>query len=444
MTKSTNKVLIITYYWPPASGPGVQRFLKFCKYLPVFGWKPYVVTVENGTYSSTDATLAQDIPASASVVKTKTSEPFTIYNRLTGTKKNSGTVGMINMDSKQSLLKQASVYVRANFFVPDARKGWNKHAVAAAKELIRKENIENIITTGPPQSTHLIGLKLKQDLGVNWIADFRDPWTTVYYNDMLPRTNATKVRDKKLEDKVLAAADKVVVVSDGLKDEFADRNNDISVIYNGFDEHDMAYMPWEDKNKKCIIASIGNFKPNQNINTLWQALAELKEENEEFAHSVKISLTGNIDNSVLNSFKKFGIESMLEINDYVPHMEATKRMMIADLLLFIVPQTPRNHLIITGKLFEYIASRTPIFSVGPIAGNAAQILEKAQRARMIEYDDKSELKKALREYFNKWQSADKPIKHPESGLWEFSRKGLTEKLADQLNELTAQKKSDKK
>lgn len=430
-----NKVLILTYYWPPAAGPGVQRFLKFCKYLPEFGWKPFVVTVNDGTYSSTDNSLEGDVPEDVKVAKTRTTEPFTLYNQLTGKGKQDNTVGMINMDSGKSPVKKMSAYARANFFIPDARKGWNKYAYKAAKKLIEKENIQTVISTGPPQSTHLIALKLKQTLNVKWIADFRDPWTTVYYNAMLPRTKATKKKDKALEDKVLQNADKVVVVSDGLKQEFGDRAKSIDVIYNGFDNDDMAYQPWEDKNRKFTIASIGNFKPNQNIETLWKAIKQLSDENENFGSCFKISLTGNIDNTALESIKNHGLEKMLEINGYVAHLEATRQMMTADMLLFIVPQTERNHLIITGKLFEYIASRTPIIPIGPPNGNAAAILKNANREKMIDYQDIDGIKKHLLVAFTHWQKTDTPIKHPEGDLWTFSRKGLTKKLAQNLDEL---------
>lgn len=435
MSKAESKVLIITYYWPPASGPGVQRFLKFCKYLPEFGWKPYVVTVENGTYSATDPSLASDVPDKVTVIKTKTAEPFTAYNKLTGKKTNETTVGMINMKCKQSIVKKTAVYIRANYFIPDARKGWNKFAFEAAKKLIEQENIETVITTGPPQSTHLIGLKLKKQLNIKWIADFRDPWTTVYYNEMLPRSGATQRKDKKYEDSVLKNADKVVVVSHGLKEEFSDRNENIEVIYNGYDENDMQYKPWGDKNKKFTIASIGNFKPNQNVTTLWQAIAELCKENPEFSQMTKIELTGNVDQSVIDAFTANNIDHLLSVNKYVPHLEATKLMITADVLLFIIPQTDRNHLIITGKIFEYLASGTPLFAIGPTKGNASKIIDSVNREPMIDYDDIASMKNNLTTLFKNWKNAEKPIKYSTNDIAKYSRKGLTEKLAWVLNSM---------
>lgn len=435
MTNTEEKVLIITYYWPPASGPGVQRFLKFCKYLPQFGWKPYVITVENGTYSAMDDSLTADVPEHTPVIKTRTAEPFGLYNKLTGKKKNEVTVGMINMKGKQSLMKKLSIYIRANFFIPDARKGWNKYAFEAARNLIAKENIKTVITTGPPQSTHLIGMKLKKQLGVKWVADFRDPWTTVYYNDMLPRTKATQRKDKRMEDRVLANADQVVVVSHGLKEEFADRNSNIEVIYNGYDANDMQFDPQSIKNKKFTIASIGNFKPNQNIPALWQAMAELCQENPEFSQTTKIELTGNIDLNVVEAFRQNKIEHLLVTNAYVPHLEATKLMVTADVLLFIIPNTERNHLIITGKIFEYLASGTPLLPIGPIKGNAAKIIESTQRDSMIDYEDLEGIKDRLKLLFDNWKQSPIPLKQQTEKVTLYSREGLSEKLASVLCKL---------
>lgn len=177
--KKNKKVLIITYYWPPASGPGVQRFLKISKYLNDFGWKPIILTVKNGSYPSFDPSLENEIPEWVEVHKTKTFEPFTIYNRLTGSKgKNLGT-GLIGLEGKQSFVKKLSIYIRANYFIPDARKGWYRYAVKEAKQLIQEKEIDAIITTGPPHSTHLIGKSLKEKFNLPWISDFRDPWVNI-------------------------------------------------------------------------------------------------------------------------------------------------------------------------------------------------------------------------------------------------------------------------
>ncbi len=430
------KVLIITYYWPPASGPGVQRYLKFAKYLPEFGWKPYIITVKNGSYSATDETLLDDVPDETEVLKTKTIEPFSIYNILTGQDKKNVTVGMMNMDPEGNPIKKMSLYARANLFIPDARKGWNNFAIKAAKNLIEKEEISTVITTGPPHSTHLVGLKLKKQLNIKWIADFRDPWTNIFYNEALPRTASTQKKDKKLEDSVLKNADKIIVTNSGLRDEFLSRTSNIDVIYNGFDDTDLQYHPWEDKNRKFTIAHVGSLLPGQNIHNLWDTIKELHNENEDFASKLQLSFTGRVDQGVLDYLANCGLEENIEQNGFVPHKEAIKYMMTADLLLFIVPDTQRNHMITPGKLFEYIASRTHILSIGPVNGNISEILKSANREPMIDFNDRKQLKQRLLIEFTQWENADKQLKHEESDLEQFSRKGLTKKLVGILDSIT--------
>ncbi len=428
------KVLIITYYWPPASSPGVQRFLKFCKYLNEFGWEPHVLTVKDGSYPSYDNSLLKDIPDNIKVYRTKTREPFAIYNRLTGKKGKSISVGLIDMGST-SLIKRISMYIRANFFIPDARKGWNSYAKKKAKKIIKQESIDAVITTGPPHSAHLTGLYLKKRLGIPWLADLRDPWTNVYYNEYFPRTKRTCKKDKKLEDKVLKTADHVTVVSPGLKKEFDDRTKHISVIYNGFDDSDVVKKD-DFKTERFKLAFIGNFIPTENISSIWKAIMELKSEIMGFADYFRLCLTGNIDNGVINALEKYNIADLAIVRSYVDHDEATKMMAEANILLFVVPRSKNNKLIITGKLFEYIASRTPILSVGPVNGDASKILQDTGRDKMASFNSKNAIKMTLLKYYKKWLSAKYVVfKHEKGNIDEYSRRALTGRLSGLLEEI---------
>ena len=257
---------------------------------------------------------------------------------------------MVGMQ-KESWMQKLALYIRANYFIPDARKGWKKYAIKKAKTIIQEEGIEAIITTGPPHSAHLIGFDLKEQTSLPWIADMRDPWTTVFYNAFFPRTEATKRKDKALEDKVLENTDGVVVVSNGLKQEFSDRNENISIIYNGFDETDMP-LSIPQRNKRFTISYVGNFKPNQNVNALWEVLSDIKKEEADFVNDLALFLTGNVDHSVIDAIHANGLENNLNLSPFVAHQEAVQRMMSADILLFIIPKSERNKLIITGKLLN--------------------------------------------------------------------------------------------
>jgi glycosyltransferase involved in cell wall biosynthesis len=427
------KILIITYYWPPASSPGVYRFVKFCKYLPVYGFHPIILTVKNGSYPSVDESLCKEIDPAVKVYRTKTIEPFAIFNRLTGKKGKSVPVAILPQKS-DSPLKKLLFFIRANFFLPDARRGWNKFAIKKAGEIIKQENLNCVITTGPPQSTHLIGLKLKKRYHIKWVADLRDPWSSNYYNEHFPRLKSTEKRDYRLETSVLNNADCVTVVSKGMYDDFVDRSKRIEVIPNGFDHTD---IPEKRKNTTTVflMSYIGNFKQNQDVPAFWEALIALKNELPDFQKYFKLKFTGNINEQTVERIKQLELNDIVEFESHISHQEAVQRMVDCNLLFFVIPQAKHNKPIITGKLFEYVASRTPILSIGPGDGNASKILENQHRDKMLDYTDTSKIKSLVLSYFQSWLNDKQLTIAPKPDLWEYSRKGLTKKLTQILNTL---------
>ncbi|NNF02676.1 MAG: glycosyltransferase [Bacteroidia bacterium] len=431
------KVLVITYYWPPGAGPGVQRWLKFCKYLREFDWEPIVLTVKNGSYPSIDKSLINDIPANLEIHKTKAFEPFTLYNILRGKSGNSMSVGMIGINDKRSFLQRIANHVRANYFIPDARKGWNSYAIQAANNILDKENISAVISTGPPHSTHLIAQKICNKHGIPWLADFRDPWVNVYYNKFFPRTDSTKKKDQDLENSVLEQANVSTVVSEGLKLEFEDRAKRVEVLYNGYDESDYTRSDNVKGGEKFTISYIGNFKPNQNVHALWELLSELVKTSDDFKKHLLIRLIGNVDPQLKKDIIEMGLEEHVSFEDFVDHKKAVSFMQASTILLFIIPQVKDNHLILTGKLFEYMASGTKMLSIGPVDGNAAKIISECDRGSMIDYENKDAMKEQLIDSMKTFKlNASVPKLVMNSSLLNYSRKGQTEQLAKVLNEIS--------
>ena len=409
--------MVITYYWPPASGPGVQRFLKMTKYFQSMGWEALVLTTEDGTYPAMDESLLQEVGSDVKVYRTKPREVFSFYNRLMGNK-SAGSVGFIGMNQK-SVKQKLAMYIRANFFIPDARKAWNKSAYKKAVGILENETIDAVISTGPPHSTHLIALALKEKYGLHWLADLRDPWVNVYYNKIFPRTKRTIRKDQRLENLVLQKANAVSVVSPGLKTEFQDRAKKIEIVYNGFDEEDFDIHA-RSKSTEITISYIGNFKPNQNVPVFWKALKE-----QDKWDNINIQLTGNIHPEVVQSIKDVGLGNSLKIGPFVSHKEAIQQMCNADFLLFIVPRTSGNNKILTGKIFEYLASKTPIIPIGPKHGDADRILQECGHISMIDYDDLIGMKKGL-ELAKEGNSNDVYLR--------YTRKAQTVKLLNLLSE----------
>jgi len=427
------KALILTYYWPPGSGPGVQRWLKFSKYLPQFEIQPTVITVKNGSYPSTDESLLGDIPSELKVHHTKTVEPFAIYNALRGKKGNSVEVGMGNLKGKPSMLSKVANHVRANYFIPDARKGWNSFAYKKAVEIIDSDKPDCIITTGPPHSTHLVGEQLSREKGIPWIADMRDPWTSIYYNAFLNRTEQTKKKDKSLEDLVLQKASAVVVASTAMKDEFSDRSKNISFIPNGYDEEDFENLIQIDRDK-FILAYTGNLKSNQNCTALWEAIKELAENN-DFRTNFRLEITGNVDEGIRNEWKKLELEEFIVHKPFVPHKQAIEIMHSSHMLLLPIPKSENNKGIITGKIFEYLASRRPILSIGPKDGNASEILSLCGKEPMLEYSDKIGMRTMISSAYINFKNNNLERVTGNLIYRNYSRMGCTEQLSNVINQI---------
>ncbi|MEZ4720773.1 MAG: glycosyltransferase family 4 protein [Flavobacteriales bacterium] len=428
------RALVITYYWPPGSGPGVQRWLKFCKYMPEFGWEPIVITVKNGSYPYTDPSLEKDIPANITVIRTRTIEPFSLYNLLRGRKGKTVEVGMGSIRGKKNLLTSISKFIRGNYFIPDARVGWNRFSLKAARKLISEQAIDAIITSGPPHSTHLVGMQLKKEFGLPWFADLRDPWTNVFYYSDFDRTQRSIRKDQELEDLVANGATCIITTTFGLEDEFRSRAKKIATIPNGYDDEDFQGINNPDGNAdKFTLSYIGNLKPNQNPAALWKALEELLD-NPEFKKQFELRLTGNVHSSILEELNRHNLTENTRISDFVKHHEAISQMAVSHLLLLPVPNSPGNSVILTGKIFEYLASRRPILSIGPVHGNAAQVIDECGKDKMIDYQDKEAIKKQIIQYFELFKNDRKPVTNGNSQFQNFGRKGLTRKLAHLLDQ----------
>lgn len=430
------KVLIITYYWVPAGGVAVQRFLKFTKYLRDYGWEPVILTVQDGSYPYTDESLQDQVPEGIQVHRTKTFEPFEIYNLLRGQRGKTVPLAVATSSDK-SFFQKLSGYIRANFFLPDARRGWKPYAVRKASELIEAGGIDAIITTGPPHSTHLIGQKLKSKYKLPWLADFRDPWTEIFNNKYLPFSKVSIAKDKAYEASVLRDCDVAVVIGEGMKTVFPEvYKSKMQVITNGYDEGDF------DKNLKVQtdkfrMRYIGNLFSNQDVPRLWSAISELRGENAEFKKDFELEITGKADEALSKSITAMSIKDCVVFTPFVPHSEAIRRMQTASLLLSVIPDVENNKLIITGKIFEYIGAGRPIFLVGPSDCDAARIVAISQSGAIHGYDDKEKMKQTLLHQYELFKNGKN--ESLTSYKEKYSRKNLTGELASILDSLTLNK-----
>lgn len=429
------KVLIITYYWPPSGGGGVQRWLKFAKYLREFNWEPVVYTPENPESPQIDQSLVNEIPTGIEVIKTKVWEPYRWYKTFTGRGKDERIqTAFLSEKKKPGLAEKLSIWIRGNVFIPDARRFWIKPSVKFLEKWLRSNKIDLIVSTGPPHSMHLIAMQLKEQTGVAWLADFRDPWTNIdYYQDLMLGKRADK-KHHQLELKVLQNADAITVVSSGMQREFnAIRKRDYCVIPNGFDSSDFEKSEEIKPDSDFSLAHIGALVKTRNPLNLWKVLKELCEEDAGFSGCLKIKLIGNIDVYVRESLKEFQLIEKVQIQSYLPHDEVIKEQMRAQVLLLLINRTPNAHLILTGKLFEYMGAGRPILGIGPQNGDASQILSKTGAGVMVDFEDEDQLKKYIWDYYKRYRTGN--LASTSGSVQQYSRLELTREMAKQFEKM---------
>ena len=410
------RLLIITYYWPPTGGSGVQRWVKFSKYLPQFGWQPVIYTPENPEQLARDESLLADIPACAEVIKTHITEPYAVYRRLTGGKPGE-EVNPVNAQ-KKSWKKRLSLWIRGNCFIPDPRIGWVRPSVRYLKEYLREHPVDAVVTTGPPQSMHLIGRGLKRALGVRWIADFRDPWTEMFYYKHLGLTAASDRRQHRLEQSVLDEADAVISVTPLVQKDFqAKTRTPVVLITNGFDEEDFPELSAPDREIKFRLVHTGLFAADGNPLNLWDALARRCAADPAFRARLEIRLAGKVDAAVTDAIRARGLGDNLVELGYLPHDETVREQRAADILLLPLRQEPEYAKVLPGKIFEYLAARRPVLGIGQEDGAAAAVLRDAGAGEMFDWDKQDELLAFL------------DAEHPQTtGIEKYTRRALTAQL----------------
>ncbi len=425
------KVLIVTYYWPPAGGPGVQRWLKFVKYLQDFDVQPVVYVPQNPNYPIIDESFNDEVPAGIKILKNRIFEPYALAGIFSRKDTETISSGIIKEEKDQSLLQKLMLYIRGNYFIPDARKYWIKPSVKYLKNELAKNDYDAIITTGPPHSLHLIGLGLKKELKIKWIADFRDPWTQIGYHKKLKLSPAARKKHEELERDVLKSADHIITTSFTTQKEFQDKTTQpVTVITNGYDEDIKAHKT---NNNKFQISHIGSLLSGRNPGNLWKILNELINENEQFNDHFELRLAGKISEDVLGDIRSYGLSEHIITEGYVSHTEALKMQRESSILLLVEIDSEETRGIIPGKLFEYLAAGKPILAVGPQSWDVERIIVETKTGEYFRYDEPGKMKNYILELFQKFMK-NEPV-DISSEIEQFHRRTLTKKLANLINKV---------
>ena len=419
------RVLIITYYWPPSGGSGVQRWLKMSKYLPENDWQPVIYTTENAEYPIVDPSLEKDVAPEAEVIRRPIVEPYTLYKKFLGIKKEEKIkAGFASETKKTGWKEKLSVWIRGNFFIPDARCFWVKPSVKYLKQYLKEHPVDAMISTGPPHSMHLIAMKLKEALDIPWIADFRDPWTEIDFYDELHLTRWADRKQHKLEREVLTKADKVVTVSWNWSRGLGRLGNRyVRVIQNGYDWTSLPTAEQQPLSPEFTLTHLGVIGPARNAPMLWEALSELKASDEGFSKSLRIRLVGSVDQSVMDSLQACNLLNNTEIIPHVPHDEVQQFQQTSQVLLLLVNNAPNAMGILTGKLYEYLASGRPILCIGPEDGDAARLLQETNAGITVGFNDKEKAKEVVKSLYQRYLENNLP-NNTNNGIERYSRKAL--------------------
>jgi glycosyltransferase involved in cell wall biosynthesis len=418
------KVLIITYYWPPAGGSGVQRWLKFVKYLQNSDIESIVYTVDNANYPKEDKTLLHEVPANIKILKQPIWEP----TNLLFWKKKEAQKGDVSNAVNSGFLS----FIRGNFFIPDPKIFWVNSSVKFLHQYLKENKVDVVISTGPPHSMHLIAQKLKQKNNIKWIADFRDPWSNLYYNEGFKQLSFAKKKNEKLENSVFKNADCILTVSNSLKKEFDQKAARVEVITNGFDDEEVTNTLIT-LDKKFSISYIGLLPKQSNPKLLFKVLSTLCAEDTDFKTDLKLNFIGDISQDVKQEIIKDGLLENSNFIGYVSHKEAIDYQKKAQVLLLLIPNVAKSEGILTGKLFEYLTAKRPILAMGLETGDLSEILKNTSSGVVVGFDNEAELTSEIRNLYQQYKTGDLQVNS--KNIEQFHRKELTKSLSEIIKNL---------
>jgi glycosyltransferase involved in cell wall biosynthesis len=412
------KVLIITYYWPPAGGSGVQRWLKFVKYLQNFGIEPVVYTVDDVRYPKEDDSLSKEIPKGITILKQPIWEPTDLFFW----KKKKQKKKDISNSTNSGVLS----FIRGNFFIPDPKVFWVRPSVKFLENYLKENKVDVLISTGPPHSMHLIAHQLQQKTNIKWLADFRDPWSNLYYNKEFKQSQFAIIRNKKLENTILKNADCVLTVSNSLKNEFEKQAKRVEVITNGFDSEVLVSNAIT-LDKRFSISYIGLLPKQSNPKLFFSALQKICIENADFKKDLKLNFIGDISDEVKNEIQINNLSENTEFFGYVSHKKAIEYQQKTQVLLLLIPNIANAQGILTGKLFEYLTTNRPIFAISPDNKDLEEILVQTNTGFMLDYKNELKIREAIEAMYHRYKKGFLGV--DAKNIDKYHRKQLTKELA---------------
>ncbi len=436
---SSRSILLVTYYFPPSGGSGVQRMLKFAKYLPHYGWNPLILTVrEDAEYPARDPSLWEDVPERTKIVRTPIIEFYSLYRRLVRQDR-SAALDISTRREGGGRLRRLLRTLRASLLVPDGRVGWIPHAVRPGTRVATSGAAEAILSSGPPFSANLIGGLIHRRTGLPWVQDFRDPWTRAPFYPERPRW--AQHIDERLEAWTVQRATRTLSVNRWIRNDLIERHprvdpNRLIVLPNGFDEQDFVDLGRSNPRKLTLVHT-GSLFANRDPEALRLVLSELCRQENRFADTVELLLVGRIDEEVRAAFRTAPLDRIARIVGYVDHMESLRLLRASHLCLLLVGEERSVRGMLTGKLFEYLGSKTPILAIAP-EGEAAELITRCRAGTVIDPGDVESLRRFILGTWRRFMKGDPPVSAADDkAIARFGRKALTGRLAEILGEVTS-------
>lgn len=426
------RVLIITYYWPPSGGSGVQRWVKFSKYLPKNGWQPVIYTPENPDVPTHDESLLKDIAEDTEIIKRPILEPYSLYRKIMGRNSSVQMANLAGTGIKQSFKDKLSLFLRGNLFIPDPRVWWVQPSIRFLLKYLKEHPVDAIISTGPPHSVHLIALELSKRLHLPWMVDFRDPWTGMYYFNNLRLTECSKRKYHRQEQSVIDGASVVLTCTPAVREDFRKRTRTpVEMVTNGFDAEDYNITPESDG--FFNLTQTGQMGADGNPVVLWRVLGGLCKTEPGMREKLRIRLIGTIDREVLETIKEYGLEENLVLRGYLTHPDAVKEQLSAELLLIPLRKNPEMAKILPGKIFEYLAARRPVLGFGQEDGVMAGLIRESECGRMCDWENETGVREAVLEAWERYKSGK--FEFTAKGYEKYSREALAERIAGILENM---------
>ncbi|MCX7736398.1 MAG: glycosyltransferase family 4 protein [Candidatus Kapabacteria bacterium] len=432
-------ILVIAYYFPPSGGPGGQRVLKTVKYLPDFGWQPYVLTVSNGQFPAIDESLLDEIPKSVVVERTRIFEPYDIYRKITGMKP--GTAIDVNVIKKEgqslSFKQKLAEFVRATFFIPDARIGWIFSAVKAGREMIKKYNIHAIYSSSPPYTCSMIARKLKRISNLPWVAGFRDPWTG--FISTPKRWLIPAMIDKHFEKSVFQTADFVECAWEGIIKDALGKYPDLNPqkfihIPNGFDSNDFPKIEIK-PNEKFTITYTGSMYGRRNPDSFFQAIEKLIADRKINPDDLKLVFVGRFGDEIHDMFNKVSFKNSIQVFGYVPHKESVEFILRSDVLLLVVDESKESEEIVPGKVYEYIGTRKPVLAIAPNNSAIAKLIKETNSGLIAHQSEIDKIAANFLSFYEAWKNNKKLINPNENEINKYERRESARQLAGLLDSI---------